>query len=220
MKFRLIYDGPLLARQGDPRGGQTERRAEHIHSIRRVFHGQLKRLWDTNRFLKEGLASPYDMDGQSEVYDRFARVAGSPDDRRPLRERVAELYQEFGYSFIPLVREDWELYCDLDILFLRRDPPGSIVQAGDIDNRIKTLIDALRRPRNASELYGNESPAPDEDPFFVLMEDDNLITRLSVETDMLLDPNEPDSADQKRVHLIISVNIRPYTATRFNLVFS
>lgn len=36
-------------------------------------------------------------------------------------------------------------------------------------------------------------PKPDEDPFFCLLEDDSLITRLAVETDRLLEPVSSDS---------------------------
>jgi hypothetical protein len=35
----------------------------------------------------------------------------------------------------------------LNILFLRADIPGKVVQSGDIDNRLKTLFDALRMPQ-------------------------------------------------------------------------
>ena len=65
------------------------------------------------------------------------------------------------------------LLCSLNILFLRRDIPGSALSAGDIDNRIKTVIDALRRPRHANELAYHATPAADEDPFFRLLEDDS-----------------------------------------------
>lgn len=82
-----------------------------------------------------------------------------------MAEVVADLYRQNGYRFVPLVREDWSLMCSISILFLRRDFPGSVIQAGDIDNRIKTIIDALRIPKHAQELVGNETPLEGEDPF-------------------------------------------------------
>ena len=121
---------------------------------------------------------------------------------------------------MPLVREDWSLLCSVSILFLRRDPPGSVIHAGDIDNRLKTVIDALRRPRNAMELVGHENPGEGEDPFFVLMEDDKQVSHLEVETDTLLDPPSDDDADKRRARLVITVELRPYYATMFNLSFS
>jgi hypothetical protein len=48
---------------------------------------------------------------------------------------------------------------------MRRDIPGSALKSGDIDNRVKTIIDALRKPKGAQELMGNENPLPTEDPF-------------------------------------------------------
>jgi hypothetical protein len=137
-----------------------------------------------------------------------------------MAEVIANQYQEFGYRFVPLVREEISLLCSLDILFIRRDFPGSIIHAGDIDNRLKTMIDALRRPRNANELVGYEKPEDGENPFFCLLEDDKQVTHLAVETDTLLDPPADNEADNQRVHLIITVDIRPYYATMFNLSFS
>jgi hypothetical protein len=119
------------------------------------------------------------------------------------------------------VREDFGLLCSLDILFLRRDfPMGVISNAGDLDNRLKTLIDALRRPKSAQELAGNESPAAAEDPFYCLLEDDDLVTGLKVETDMLLTPLANGSTDLSDVKLVISVEIKPDHVTMFNLSFA
>jgi hypothetical protein len=118
------------------------------------------------------------------------------------------------------VREEFSLFCSLDILFLRRDFPAGVVSAGDLDNRIKTLIDALRKPHNANELRGNATPADGEDPFFCLSEDDDLVTGLSVQTDMLLDPPKNDSSGQGDVKLVISVELKPHHVTMFNLSFA
>jgi hypothetical protein len=211
MRFRLTYEGELRASQRDPQNNQRDRLAGHKQSIRKVFHSQLKRLWETNKFLSELV----DEDWPSKSAVPANQVA-------PLSEAIANLHQENGYRFVPLVREEFELFCSLDILFLRRDFPSGVVSAGDLDNRIKTLIDALRKPHNANELRDNETPAPGEDPFFCLLEDDDLVTDLSVQTDMLLDPlpaNE-SSNDQSHVKLVISVELKPSHVTMFNLGFA
>jgi hypothetical protein len=66
--------------------------------------------------------------------------------------------------------------------------PGTIVtNGGDIDNRIKVLFDALCIPMGKHEL-GGAMPQDGEDPFYVLLEDDRLITRIGVTTDQLLIP--------------------------------
>lgn len=78
--------------------------------------------------------------------------------------------------------------CALDILFLRRDGPGSLVKSGgDIDNRLKVLFDGLRMPQTCDEVCG-DTAAPDEDPFYCLLEDDKLISKVQVETNWLLTP--------------------------------
>ena len=88
----------------------------------------------------------------------------------PLVELLASQFNREGYRFVPLICENFSLLCALDILFLRRDFPAGVISAGDLDNRVKTLIDALRMPKSANELRGDETPpAPDENPFFCLL---------------------------------------------------
>lgn len=45
MRFRLIYKGKLY-------GPQKDGRAAHKHSIRKIFHPQLRRLWALNEQLQ------------------------------------------------------------------------------------------------------------------------------------------------------------------------
>jgi len=219
MRFRLTYSGPLRAKQKDALPDQTDPRAPHTHDIRRQFHGQLKRLWKTNRFLSETKRWSNDPNDRDHMADGAARWAAPENEMLPLQEFVGSRFQRDGYKFVPLVMGQWNLNCELDILFLRRDIPGSVLDAGDIDNRIKNLIDALRIPAK-NELRGNEDPGEGEDPFFVLLEDDKHVTGFRVETDTLLDPIAVDDKDQTQVKLVISVNIRPYTMTAFNLGFA
>jgi hypothetical protein len=75
-----------------------------------------------------------------------------------MRDFLAGQFARNGYNFVPLVTERLLLLCRLDVLFLRPDPPGSLIKSGDIDNRLKTLFDALRMPENASELGRCEPP--------------------------------------------------------------
>ena len=112
-----------------------------------------------------------------------------------------------GFRFVPLVRKNGGVSCSIDILFLRRDNPGSIVRSGgDIDNRVKVLFDALRIVDNCSELPAGTVPAEGEDPFFCLLEDDALITEVSVTTDRLLAPLEGTESIND-VQLIIRVKL-------------
>lgn len=222
MRFRLVYEGELKSNQRDPLGDQPDRLAEHKQSIRKVFHQQLKELWRTNKFLSEHRLPPYAFENPNYVRRPTDQaVWGSDeDDHKPLVEVVADNYQWNGYRFVPLVREEASLLCDLEILFLRKDYPGSVIQAGDLDNRIKTLIDCLRMPKGKNELRGSETPADGEDPFFCLLDDDKAVTGLSVQTDTFLGAGGDAETDRRQVHIVITVQLRPYDVSMFNLNFA
>jgi hypothetical protein len=116
-----------------------------------------------------------------------------------------------------MVTANLHLIVGIDILFLRPDVPGRVVWAGDIDNRLKTLLDALRIPE-AAENYSARTPSADETPFFCLLEDDKLITKVAVETDRLLEPvSSPPRQDDAR--LVITVRLRPYEMNLENIPF-
>lgn len=205
MKFRLTYEGPIEATQGKAIGGQRDPKAKHKHNIRKAFHVQLKQLWSTNKFLKEVTT----------------KEAGIPGERIPLAHYIAGQYRLNPYRFVPLVLDQYFLLCSVDILFLRRDIPGRVIYGGDIDNRLKTVIDALRRPLHPNEVKDIEPPAEGEDPFYCLLEDDKQISHLSVEADTLLDPPLTDEdADYRRARLVITVELRSYYTNWFNLSFS
>jgi hypothetical protein len=88
----------------------------------------------------------------------------------------------------------------LDILFLRRDSPGGLVEnGGDLDNRIKVLFDSLKVPDRGS--MGAFEPKDGQDPFFCLLSDDRLITDVSVTTDRLLSPMDTD----ERIHDVVLI---------------
>jgi hypothetical protein len=206
MEFRLTYLGPLFATQNDPVGGQRDRRAENKKAIRKVFHRQLKRLWSITPFLKMGRGSgPDALILSGEYNDPVYDVAS-----------LSTRHVHYGFNFVPLVTQELNLICGLDILFLRPDLPGSVVQSGDVDNRLKTLFDALSIP-TANERYVDTAPSADEKPFFCLLENDRLITKISVETDQLLDL--PDNNTQHEVALIITVRLRPYEMHLGNMQF-
>ena len=224
MRFRLYYDGPLRPNQRDPMPNQTDKLASHKHKLRQCFHRQLKVLWETHPFLAQ-----HKVHGPSHEEHGAQRLAGSAagvwghsgPDMIPLAQHVQTQHHEHGYEFIPLVRTNWHLRCAIHIVLLRCDPPGAAIHAGDIDNRVKTLIDGLRKPESPNELTGHETPSVDETPFYCLLQDDKLITEFSVETDRLLD-REPAQGhnDAKQVRAVISVDIQPLEVTTFNLAFA
>ncbi len=96
------------------------------------------------------------------------------------------------HKFAPLITEQNYHGCSLDILFLRRDMPGGIVKhGGDIDNRLKVLLDALRMPRETQEVEDVPQVA-EESPTYCLLDDDRHVDQISVTTDRLLTPMETD----------------------------
>ena len=148
------------------------------------------------------LNSPQKSIGQFRVY-----VNEIPPPPPPRSEELANKFAFKGFRFVPLVTGELSLLCGIEILFLRPDHPGSVLQSGDIDNRLKTLFDALRMP-SAGELTDQMTPLEGENPFYCLLEDDRLITKISVDTDTLLQPTgrEPNANDSR---LVITVRIRP-----------
>lgn len=223
MRFRLVYEGPLRASQPQHNDASPKAMslASHKHAIRRHFHKQLKHLWETDWFLSNHTVHPKMYGVERPASDNAARFAPSPSEKISLLEAVAHNHREHGYRFVPLVRKDWRLICSIHIVLLRHDVPNSAISAGDLDNRVKTLIDAMRKPSNLSELYGHETPGCGEDPFYCLLEDDKYITGFAVESDRLLKP--PDGStdeDRRQVLAIIQVEVRPYDVTQFNLSFS
>jgi hypothetical protein len=187
MELRLTYEGRLAS------GNSAT--AQHKHDIRRVFHKQIKEFWDKHPFLKtEG---PWG--------GKFN--AGLPEGTPAAANRIEELsryYRRGDYRFVPLVFDEQRLLVHLDILFLRPGAPGAALNGADLDNRMKTLFDALKVPEGI-----NGQPAVEENPMFVLLEDDRLVTRVSVETDQLLQPTGPDAGAQD-ARLIITVRLSPY----------
>ncbi len=205
VKFRLTYEGPLHA------SSNGNGRASHKHEIRKAFHPQLKRLWAVEPNLIRWEYTENQVRPEAKKFAVGGKVPGWGD--------LASSFGRCGYQFVPLVSERYSLFCGLEILFLRDGSPGSIIKSGDIDNRLKTLFDALRMPSSQDELGGHNTPGEGEDPFFVLLEDDKLLNHVSVETDILLNPSP--SAQQQWVandcRLVITVSIRPAAVTLNNI---
>jgi hypothetical protein len=134
--------------------------------------------------------------------------------QRSLVDQYADDYALDGFRFLPLVTKD--AACALDILILRRDEPYRVFTAsGDVDGRVKTLLDGLRKPQQPSEIKGH-SPAPDEDPFFVLLEDDMVVYELNVTTDRLYVPAEPQEPERDVV-AVVRVRTKTFSGDRFNI---
>jgi hypothetical protein len=140
---------------------KSQGNAKEKHSLRESFHPQLKALW------------------QQEPLSHFEDFYKS--------DAIAK--QIGCFKFVPLVCRDFHLVARVNVTLLRAEHPGSIVtNGGDIDNRLKTLLDSLKIPSEPSALPANATPLADDKFFFCLLEDDSLITELSVSTKQLLGP--------------------------------
>lgn len=183
MEFTLLYDGPLKA------NGTTKQKQE----IRRSFHPQLKTLWQ--QLPLKGL--------QTKLLKE-----------EPKNGEISILRKVGKFTYVPLVSEKLNLTAELNITFLRPEAPGSLItQGGDIDNRLKTLFDGLRMAKVDSEIPNGDEPTSDEDPFYCVLEDDSLITKVSVLTDRLLQPTPTEN----HVHLIVGVKTKITVGTWVNI---
>lgn len=136
------------------------------HLLRKRFHPQLKMLWN------------------QEPLSHFTGFYESSNAENSIARRIGK------FNFVPLICQAFHLVTSIHITLLRPEPPGSIVtQGGDIDNRLKTLLDSLKIPSEPNAIHPDEKPDSGEDIFYCLLEDDNLITELSVNTKQLLEPN-------------------------------
>ncbi len=166
--------------------------ASEKHRLRRHFHDQLKELWN-----------------QPPLDDEHDLLELSPE---PGKTSIIKTVGSF--HFAPLVTSPLKLVAEIDITMLRPQPPGEIVsRGGDIDNRLKTLLDSLTAPAELTALPSGATPQSGEEPFFCLLEDDKLITKVSVSTDRLLD----SPSDTPEVVLLIRARTRGTYATWDNL---
>ena len=167
----------------------------HKHELRRHFHQQLDMLWSQK---------PLD------ELSFWIQAGGSGDHYNFLRPMTP-------FVFAPLITEEADAVAELDITLLRPEPPGGLIsRGGDIDNRLKTLFDALAMPPHPSALPHDVMPAAGEDPLFCLLEDDNLVISVSVRTEQLLEP----VADPATIEVYIAVQTRVTRVTMDNDVFA
>lgn len=204
MKFTLVYDGDLPASGNSPKTVAVSR-------IRNVFHDQFADLWQshivcrqlarTARVYKERMVV-----GRVPIWDPQNRNYDEPvvpiNPERQI-DLVGPIAVDGVGSFVPLVRKSLYVTAALDIQFLRHEDPGALVlQGGDLDNRLKTLFDALRMP---SAVEGARGDTPTADPLWCLLESDTLISDFSVKTGRLLgDPTKKPHA----VRLWIDVTVK------------
>lgn len=204
IEFRLIYKGPLPSESCEDATKGKKGRATEKQKLRKCFHLQLRELWQKDVGLTPDNFAQYPGPGVKSFVPVLPQHA--PHAKKYI-DLIADSHVRCnGNRFVPLVSINGGFTCSLDILFLRRDGPGKLVESGgDIDNRMKVLLDGLRMPIDVKEL-GDVPIEKDEDPFYCLLEDDKLITKLSVTTDRLILPKEQGDHENDVV-LVIHVTM-------------
>jgi hypothetical protein len=178
MRFTLTYIGELPA-TGNRRSSNPAPKLPIIWAIRNDLATQLEGV-----FLRHPAIS-----GVGSIHSRAAF--------NTLRVPVVRS----GFGFLPLVRPDLETVCDLKIKMLVNHEVGSVVtQAGDLDNRIKTLLDALRLPKD-NEFFGN---SPTVDPCPCLLHDDAMVVDLCVSQERWYS-RLPQTEKEVQLHLEVQV---------------
>jgi hypothetical protein len=192
LQFTLQYRGPL------PASSPSNSRPVEKNRLRKYFHPQLDNLWAQEPVLREAR--------------RLGFHGGFVKDGKIMHDQPLDVHPEMhlmlhvdGFWFVPLVTRRNGLACELNIKFMRPGAPGEIIKGGDLDNRIKTLFDGLRMPQSKDELRGLEPPADPNFQFLCLLDDDSLITALTISTEPLL---SPETQSDSEVFLDIGVKLK------------
>lgn len=206
MEFVLQYSGPLPPSSGS---GRKSRKAVAAakHTIRRFFHSQLKNLWHIHPVLVPVTQEMVEIYSGGHVYDA------------PKLDVISWNYHRgYTYRFVPLVRRELALACRLRVDLLSETEPGAVIHGGDIDNRLKTLLDALTVPSVDQMKRAGREASDDEKPFFALMEDDALVLHIDTRSHRLLRPLR-EGEDRRTVDLWIKVEVVKLRNTESNAGF-
>lgn len=157
--------------------------SKHKHDLRAHFHNQLKQL-----FKYQPLANHEDW------------YWGRESNECPLKTIC-------GHTYTSIINEELSLYAELEILILK---DNILTGFGDLDNKLKTLLDGLRCPKEYQEIP--KDFVAWEEPMVCLLQDDNLVSKIDIKVDRLLKPLERNS-----VFILINVNIKGTTAKYGNL---
>ena len=131
-------------------------------------------------------------------------------------EDIALIETKGHFNFVALISEKLHLAANLRITFLRNGPPGSLIKvSGDLDNRLKTVFDALTLP-NQDQIAKAPPSIQAPDIFFCLLQDDSLIHNFQVAADRLLDGTRVHAHQQsspKQLQLEVLLIIQVITRT-------
>ncbi len=158
MELVLTYEGHI------PSKGSSN---AAVWRMRTCFDQQLRKVWGKPPFevLKKWEDSNFAANAP-----KFTRVLG-------------------GHTFVPFYGADVGIGIDLDIRLLTGMPDKkAILSAGDLDNRVKRIIDALQIPTQKGELIADLQPAG---RFHCLVENDSAVLSLKASLGVYLGSDDP-----------------------------
>lgn len=197
MDFTLRYSGTIPSHN-----------ATKTHEIRCVFHEQLDDYWSRDTRLAKVKREDIRRSQQTSRAVHDVRADGEH-----LQKHVAARYyfhELSGVRFVPLVTTWRYLRCDVHVRIYRYEGSkavrgGVLDLNGDIDSKAKSLLDALRMPRDENDA---RVVKPHEGLFFCVLEDDRLVTKLTIETKDKLG-KRPDKGKLAEVDAFVDIHIFP-----------
>lgn len=201
MKFTLMYEGPLR-----PSDKATK---EHKHDIRKILNAQLQSLWEL-----EPLRS-YRSDAIGDAPVSPVAAYESARDEEELSTAESTVQCVAGGFYLPIVTEYLYLLAEVGITWFRQEPPGSLLNIGDIDNKLKTFLDCLQTPPLGQAVSLGEWNS-NASPFYTVLQDDALISSIKVDTVRDLRPRPVGNAD---VLLLVEVRTVVTSAVWGNDIF-
>ncbi|AVX02568.1 hypothetical protein MXMO3_00019 [Maritalea myrionectae] len=188
MKITLTYRGVVPSAHS----GGGKNKSAHISNMRLAFHEQLKRLWGQPPF---GVLKKWEDTGFEANAPNFIKAVG-------------------GIKYVPFFDlPKIGIAVSLDITLLSGEPNNApqLISKGDLDNRIKSIIDALHPPQK-DNLSGSEKEL---NRIYCLMGDDEAVKELTATTRPFLASENHDDA-----FVLVEVRPVPIEVTQSNIEMS
>lgn len=147
------------------------------------------------------------------TFDPKLRELWNQEPLLGLRSKLGDnlIIERSNHYFLPLITRELKTFAEINVLLLKSSP--KTINTIDSDNQLKTLLDALRIPGKSQEI-NNQISTSKENPFYCLLEDDALVTKVGIEREQLL-----GAEDKESVLAIIKVNIKKTETIINNMIF-